>query len=89
MGAPCTDTRSFLPFPEERVAAVGCAVPPPELNRVWVAQSPPDTDIHKSRPALTQCCPTAALGQDAPLLSLIVLHHLPQRPFFHRPELFQ
>lgn len=47
MGTPCTNTRSCLPFPEEPVEAVGCTIPLPELNRIWAAQSPPDTGVRK------------------------------------------
>ena len=38
-------------FSEERVKAVGCAVPLPELDRIWAAPSPPDYWCSQSHPA--------------------------------------
>lgn len=42
------NTRSCLLFPEEPLEAVGCAIPLPELNRIWAARSPPDTGVPKA-----------------------------------------
>lgn len=48
MGTPRANTWSCLPFPEEPLEAVGCTIPPPEVNRIWAAQSPPDTGVPKA-----------------------------------------
>lgn len=48
MGTPCTNTRSCLPFPEEWLETVSCAIPLLELNRIWAARSPRGTGVPKA-----------------------------------------
>lgn len=48
MGMPCKNTRSCLPFPEEPLEALDCAIPLPEVNRIWSAQSPADSGVPKA-----------------------------------------
>lgn len=48
MGAPCKNTRCCLPFPEEPLEGLDCAIPLPEVNRIWSAQSPPDSGVPKA-----------------------------------------
>lgn len=48
MGMPCKNTWSCLPFPEEPLEAPDCAIPLPEVNRIWSAQSPADTGVPKA-----------------------------------------
>lgn len=71
MGTPCTNTRSCLPFPEEPLEAVGCAIPLPELNRIWAAQSPPDTGAPKA------ILPSQSAASQPRLYGMLLCSHLP------------
>lgn len=48
MGVPHKNTWSYLSFPEEPLEALDCAIPLPEMNRIWPAQSPADSGIPKA-----------------------------------------